>query len=1686
MDGSVRSLVSSAQPVLTSLDSAELLALEVGVPMERDDPRVAVELGSGDTHLGSPLTVDSLDGVIKVSAVEEDAELVVGFTQPGKEDLASFYLRGLPLFVRASELRGISYKVNSLRLELALGSDSDQSLPAEHYHTLMEGVRRLARGPLIERLSKRLDAALRKPGDESALAAMQDSLATLLEVGPTLPSGCEHRVVACSPHGHLYTLYQCKRAAREGRLFGVSHPSPLSAAACAAGQVVLEESALLSALSHGKPVRLEQVFVLPLLPNAPAQSQWTGAEALRTATLGLLSAVAAPVAGVELGYLDYPGSGARTLPAVAQSHPFTLTRLSESHPREQEWASRSSPVPGTGHEHAPPTWVLNVEHPTLRTLLPLALREPELSAYLLIKLCLYGGLLTEDLESKLLQAVTLKRCQRHDAPLHERPSSPLPLPLPIPGAMKAEPEPRTLTFDPKRSGRFQHARFPNPLTYVLDLVQAASRKGATRISFSFGAGTMQMRFDGDPFSPDDLAHLYDLHAHPSPSGVIGPDAEARRLLATGVCKALQAGPALIQVESGSAFVEMRPEHPDHHVKRTGPSALTRIRIQQRLGFGMIKRYVDHLSGHLTEEILLQERCVHAHMAIQVDGRLISQGQKLSDSRPWVPFSVGTISGAVEVAPLPAAKPAHEGVATPPRLALSPTLLRLVQHGVWVDTQIPIELLPGFRGVAESPALQLDAAREHVVQDREYASILRAVAAAQVELIASLCHRQLLSTVKGAEPQSSKSSRGREPMISPQHLRALVRGLLGRISGLGPLLRWADLPQKALPSTANVGGSGEWPSEISHGAALLALPILPSTTGELLPLSEVIRDLVEHRTVAYSMHRSSDPDPQRRRVLLASDPSNEALLRGLFGAALTCIDVVAAPERYAGPAAARQPAYQTRLGTDLFITRLPLVGPGLVGEIGIEPHQRARAPWKRRLDEASTMRVLFLKEGAVIGEKLVPFPVPNVTIRLSGDAAASPAMLEEFQLTGIIESLFSALPWLIEQLVRQWEYRAAATASPGLLAEEDERLTWWACVVRRLLLLALCAEARQGVRAALGISDMTIGGLAVAAMRPHPLWTQLRDLPLFETLDGTRLRPADLEAAAEHDGYLAVLCPQPGTPPARIESWAALGHSVVVPTEMWKNLPPVRASGEVITPSPEPPPFIVWLDPCERALILQIAQQLPWARIADAEPWLRSAAAQAATLGPRLENLALPEDCEVFVPLAGVEGMLGVVNEAGFAHARQHEPRVSVALFRKRQPLGSVEIWLPGGQFLSAVADHPQLGLASDNPDLESSDALALVRTAMALALPKLFELCKRRQQSWPPLARMVLLEAVTALFPRPSFRLAYERLRSRPSADAMRCQAEAERDYAALLRLAVATSLDRVEAALDHHLAQSAPISVSQVTWDVMHFVNSSWPGLSPKQEAAQRSKAPAPLPGAMAWLDVLYPDSEDLPADERALNLLPALAEAPLLESVDGSPLSFGEIITDFRQHGHVLYAATKTLVSALATPRPVIHCPNGELLPTLLCLLGPDAARDAGALPQSAAPAHEAGAPPASITPRPEPSREGRLIAAVAEELSTFSGSKEALLNNLDQAWLQIDARAPGGAVAWEGRKCILNSAHPAIEAAQRGIATDAQWARFLASAVYTALAARQSFIHEEEASRFHHHLAVRALNTARHSGS
>lgn len=379
------------------------------------EPRVESALRHHGQHLDITLTYQGTlfntplhHGALVYSESRVDGEtIVVSYPRDGSPDVAMFANRGLTLLSRPSDIAGVSYAVNSPRLSHTMGRDN--IVQDEHYALLMKSVQQLAAGPLIEELSQLLDDGLRKEAPESELLLLQKRLAELVRRQDVLPTACAERRIARSVHGELHTLETCLLSGSAGRLYCAAHPSPLSAAVRSTGKVVLEEwqQPLLQALCPGEPPRLERSFFLALPLDAQEASAPETARAqgrvLCRATHKLLSAINEQIEGVEIGYLDYPGSGVGALPALTQSKPFTLGTVENAQPQQRffDHSERYS-------------WMLNADHAGVKALLKLCETEPELAAYNLIKLCLVGGALSPELDSRLLTLAMEERCQRQE------------------------------------------------------------------------------------------------------------------------------------------------------------------------------------------------------------------------------------------------------------------------------------------------------------------------------------------------------------------------------------------------------------------------------------------------------------------------------------------------------------------------------------------------------------------------------------------------------------------------------------------------------------------------------------------------------------------------------------------------------------------------------------------------------------------------------------------------------------------------------------------------------------------------------------------------------------------------------------------------------------------------------------------------------------------------------------------------------------------------------------------------------------------------------------------------------------------------------------------------------------------------------------------------------------------------
>ncbi len=264
----------------------------------------------------------------------------------------------------------------------------------------------------------------------------------------------------------------------------------------------------------------------------------------------------------------------------------------------------------------------------------------------------------------------------------------------------------TLDRDVARE-KMQRFGLAEPHSYVLELVQAAVLKGATRIDFDIDADDMRMSFNGRPFTQTDFSALYDALFTEGE----GDDWEARRQLAIALHAAEGLKPAFIAIVSGgnrheqSVQLVLTPGKPDQLHTQNLMDKRTHIHVKQRLSKLDLGRVRENIAGRLPEEIALRERCGWARLPILLDGEQISIGTEIPSDQSIVQFEDGALWGLAKH------HPEHDKQA-----------VYLVCNGVNVASrELPTsERSPGgFAAVVSSPHFRKDLSQRDVVENDVY-------------------------------------------------------------------------------------------------------------------------------------------------------------------------------------------------------------------------------------------------------------------------------------------------------------------------------------------------------------------------------------------------------------------------------------------------------------------------------------------------------------------------------------------------------------------------------------------------------------------------------------------------------------------------------------------------------------------------------------------------------------------------------------------------------------------------------------------------------------------------------------------------------------------------------------------------------------------------------------------------------
>ncbi|HRI52768.1 MAG TPA: hypothetical protein PLW65_21550 [Pseudomonadota bacterium] len=1214
----------------------------------------------------------------------------------------------------------------------------------------------------------------------------------------------------------------------------------------------------------------------------------------------------------------------------------------------------------------------------------------------------------------------------------------------------------TLDRDQARR-KLQLFQLENPARFVLELVQAAVLKGASRLFFSRRFAELHLHFDGDPFTLADFEHLYGaLFLRASE-----PHAKARRHLALGLCTAMALSTAQVRMESGSAkdgaFLELRPGAPDRfgpHARSFSPSSIymTYICIRYRMRLQLLTRFLTARRGQSPEEVLLRARCTYAPVRIFFDMAPIAYGLVLPELAQKLEFEhedIRGVLGQVAVAD-PGADPA-----VLPKELLQPTELRLIKNGVWVDTQHPEELLPGFQALVDCPSLRQDISHEHVVRDEQHERVVKVVLGAQLSWLAARYGEALTQYQASAEGILKR-------------LRAILKLLLSRPAGASFLHAWAG----SLPPESPLAARPYWPPDLAAMDRLLHFPIARSTREQWVSLRQLLTDAAQHPSLAYSPLPFGEPDPVRPLVLHLTEPAEVAMFAALLGRPAEDRTAALTQERRrrANRKAWQSRPWQPTLARESYPSQAPIVGPGLSGAVGVSLLPAPAAT-------GTPTKLAVVASGCLLVEKTLRTPVPELSIVIAGDFTPSSMFDEVLGNQLLSDALTAALAALLPLLQGILAVAVGAEQEPAK-----------ARTLRGLAMVLLSSSVQKEVRLAAGVEKELVAKAPPLAIAAPALWESLRDVALFQQLDSPALvsiRQAT-EVARVH-GSVAVLAlksSQGATAGDPREAYRRQLHGFS--ESQWRA---AHARAATHARQPARPSLILFIPDDEKELGASLREYLG-ARYADMHEWIQElhdklpapAEVAPAPLPAGLDEVLgataaapprkLQNDCWAWVEFAGGAGHLGLLALPARPRALH---RLTLDLYRGETVVGQLQLPLPTGDLLTASLDLGRLRTYAE-PEL-AVKAMA----ALGSALPQLVR-AVLRGNTLPPDERLWLLRLAAALFPTLLFRRAYEQLRQQ-SAAAPTGPAAAEQQYLQLLTLAATYPVPAVHAALEEALAPIGEVAQPSVS-------AAPSPTLSVPQLAAQLaqtcrrealrsvdsdagSAAAGETWGAasLAWVELLYPSSRELPAGQRVRRPLHELGVAPLLNAENGRPLSLLTVLADLDRDGEVLY----TIPTGDDPPpgnldRRVLCIPDAATLEALRCLLGERSLRLAVKPPVVATveppapsrashqrpqppnlPAPGAPSPPAAPLQAQEAQELWELVGA---ELLQLGQGSSRLLSYLNIACVKLEPSRHSASVLCDAQQLQLNLAHPMIQYAAAHFRAEPALRFFIASAVYTAV--------------------------------
>lgn len=389
IEGTTIRIYKRADPA--ELDDARARARET---LEYWCKHARVDIRLDDELLSRPMAIA---GHCAVSHQEEETQLLLAYVQP-RAALRGYYHGGLTLHEEYDDrLPHVAFKIDSRYLEHTLTRDN--VIRDDNFAKAMAIVARLARTRLLEHL---LDACQRAAIERRIDAEAEFLRARLLDA---INAGKPEVDLFATPivptiGGEPVSLEQVRKQIK--RCWQAPAASPVTDQLRADGELVLELptasmlNLIIMACTQRSPTEVATVCrPAPATPNERAA--W---DRLRAAMLIVLRGLDVKVGDIALGHLEYPGSAVADRVAITQASFGELTPIDQIGELSGGWFRSGRVV------------VLNADHSTVVHLLELAGREPELAAYLALKLFFLHGKLDPKLDNRLASLAAEARWQR--------------------------------------------------------------------------------------------------------------------------------------------------------------------------------------------------------------------------------------------------------------------------------------------------------------------------------------------------------------------------------------------------------------------------------------------------------------------------------------------------------------------------------------------------------------------------------------------------------------------------------------------------------------------------------------------------------------------------------------------------------------------------------------------------------------------------------------------------------------------------------------------------------------------------------------------------------------------------------------------------------------------------------------------------------------------------------------------------------------------------------------------------------------------------------------------------------------------------------------------------------------------------------------------------------------------------